>query len=1210
MKPQTYDSEDPNLPNLPDTDQIMWSDYDDYLSNRPSSSSSSSSASSHSEFSNSSKNNGHHKKNSNKKKKRTNSISNSNYKKSRRSSIISRKSDKSKKPVINIFGTHNEFIDSDDSNNVPNEYDEKEKRKENDNDYNNDGEERNFNFRRKSSNKTLTNNSSEKSSESDNSDNNDYKNRQRSGSIFSMLHFPRLIHRSSGKNNNEIIGKSANNLTKTKSEIHGKASSSSLLNQSITNSPIIQPTRAHSIAAGEINNDRKQSFNHLSPTNYYDEEAGKIIGPDEYIDRDVNYESNKHSSDSISIENSNSDALGSDYQLNSDGYEEEEEDDDDNDDDNHDNHNFIEKFSPLGRYGTTVASGSNIKRILSRNSSKRSINSKKSNNSQKSNNSKKSNSSKKSNKSSMKSNISNHKVEIDQMNRKVAKTDTDDESILHVPLEEKYQPTSILKNNIIDSKDDNISPDENLNEKGYEEDDDDDDVDEEDDEEADNGSENIEIGNINQPPTHKSRKKKAARRRRRKSRKYAGSQSKKERTAWEPGIDLRTTNVFLNSPGSIITITDYSKTRYRISHYDLFSEMNPKYSKFTTDDTIISGHDFDEGYDEKSPEFNEFLEYMNKVSDSHKEVEDAIQDKPLWSKVRWININGLSWEAISIIGKKYNLHPLSVEDLVDIPQRTKMDIYPQHLFVVMPLMKLLKIKKISSDETNESYFERLRKNIRDFAKTDTFKDFSRSPTLSNNNNNNNNKNYNKNKKAKSQSQSSSSSSPPSSAPPPTSSSSSQAPPPTSKIITKTIATREQLSREFSTNSIKSTNSNILEVPKGKTTTTPISKIMSDSTIDLNNNNKNNELNRTHTSIFNDNILPRSSKTFKNEKIYSNEEEFKLSVEIEKNSRNRRLTDLTFITPTSNKYKSRMEIINKMRPLMSKSLAIGIEQVSLYLTIDGTILSFFEHSAMDIERAILSRLSAEYTILRETCNSSILFHSVLDANVDLLYPVITAYSRILNEKELEILTDSIPDLQHTQELHLMLNELSILKNSILPISSLITQIKDLSIDLNSNFIDESCKLYLADIGDHLLAFIDEIDSMSSTIENLIDLIFNTLSVETNNSMQQLSLVSVLFLPLTFWAGYFGMNFKSFGNLDYNVSFFWKLALPFTVGMMMLLMKNSCWRLIIKFKRLLLLYWNKFKIFKNGNNNEENFYERRHQFNPEKWANFKRKMRKRD
>ncbi|AWU75424.1 uncharacterized protein C5L36_0B06690 [Pichia kudriavzevii] len=650
-----------------------------------------------------------------------------------------------------------------------------------------------------------------------------------------------------------------------------------------------------------------------------------------------------------------------------------------------------------------------------------------------------------------------NKVDIDDHAKRYV-TDTEDDTDFLAHPKNGIVPPSILKPS---PKENQPEFNSDLNENGYD-------------------SENE---NLPEAKEDIKRRKRKSRRRKKRARKYAGSQSKKERTAWEPGIDLRTTNVFLNTPGSIITVTDYSKTRYRVTHYDLYSEMNSKFDKFLkNDDTILSPHDFNEEEENDDPEFQAFMEYMNKVSDSKFQVENAIKTKPKWSQVRWINVNGLSWESIAIIGKKYNLHPLSVEDLVDIPQRTKMDIYQQHLFVVMPLLKLLKTKRELETQDEETYLQKLRYAVRNLSQDDNASVSNKSQATI------------------------------------------DVTIPTKK--TKTITTREQLNREFAS------------------TPTPYDTSGS--------------------------ILPRTTKTLSDE--YNDEQDRKLAYEIEHSSTNRRLTDLTFISSTkSRKYRSRMSTINHMRPLMSKNLAVGVEQVSMYLTTDGTVITFFEHSASEIESAILSRLSAEYTILRESCNPSILFHSVLDANVDLLYPVITAYTRILNEKEMEVLTASLPDLQHTQELHLMLNELAILKNSILPISSLITQIKELSIDPTSPFIDESCKLYLADIDDHICAFIDEIDSMTMTISNLIDLIFNTLSVATNTSMQQLSLVTVLFLPLTFWAGYFGMNFKTFGNLDSSVTFFWKLAIPFTAVMMIMVMWSSVWRVISRVKRLLLLVW---------------------------------------
>lgn len=1063
MKSTVYDSGDPNLPNLPDTDQILWSDYDDYLSNEESDACSVHSNDNHSLSL-----------------KKTKSNISYVHAISRRNTNVSRKSQKSQKPQKSPKSANNNNNSTGNSADSGNDDDD---------DGDDDGD----------INSDLTQQSP--------------KNGRR-GSLFSMFRIPRIERSSSSY--------------RRKSE-----SSTEQQEKQKPTIKIIQPTIDHMIAAGgdpnSTNNSlkngrndgtrrRSRSFSNLPPKIILDEENGYVSDEDDYTDRDVCY--SRHHKKKADDEKGRgvADGDGGDYFH------------------SNNNHsasyiNDVRSFQPHindVKENTDNEERNNLKKLDTIKSSE--------------------------------SEAASHHVAIDKRIRRIMGTDTDYESDNndhhhvdhhhHGFMDSKdtgYVPESILKKN-------NNNNNNNTNNNDDDDDDSDSDcddhhlkhsVDEKQSPIPDDGY--IDYGEIEDEeeyikPAKKSRKK---RRRRRKSRKYAGSQSKKERTAWEPGIDLRTTNVFLNSPGSIITITDYSKTRYRISHYDLYSTMNPKYSQFSTDDIILSGHDFDGEYEDSNntPEFNEFLEYMNKVSDSHLELETAINNKPNWSEVRWINVNGLSWEAISIIGKKYNLHPLSVEDLVDIPQRTKMDTYQQHLFVVMPLLKLLKIKKLNY-ESDDSYFERVRTNIRYLMRNDPStinKDFTRSDTMV--------------------SQSSRPTQTRGTGPNTNTDADIGIPKP--KIVTKTIATREQLSKEFTRSATTS-------------------------------NTRNSELNRTITNL-NDRIIPRSQRILKTPIEGDNEEEHKLFNEIEKNSTNRRLTDLTFITPTSTRYKSRMQSINKMRPLMSKSLAVGIEQVSMYLTLDGTVLTFFEHSAMEIERAILSRLSAEYTILRESCNPSILFHSILDANTDLLYPIITAYTRILNEKEVEILTATLPDLQHTQELHLMLNELSILKNSILPVSSLITQLKDLSIDKNSTFIDESCKLYLADIGDHLLAFIDEIDSMSSTIENLIDLIFNTLSVETNNSMQQLSLVTVLFLPLTFWAGYFGMNFQQFHVLKNSAEYFWKVAVPFTAGMMILLMRNSFWRMFLRCKQLF-----KYVVFY-----FQQFYHRREIIE----SNRRRKMRKR-
>lgn len=574
---------------------------------------------------------------------------------------------------------------------------------------------------------------------------------------------------------------------------------------------------------------------------------------------------------------------------------------------------------------------------------------------------------------------------------------------------------------------------------------------------------------------NKAKRKRRRRHRNGNARKYAGSKSKKERVGWEPGVNIETTNVVLKTPGSRITITDYSEIRYRVTKYNLHSEMNPKYNKYTngmdnSGEIIPHGlfSDDEDEYDNESIRsslnhdegFNEFLDYMDKVAKSKEEVGSAIQDRPKWSKVRWINVVGISWEAIRLLAKHYDLHPLAIEDMIDIPQRTKMDVYKNHLFVVVPLIKLIKTKmKAPVESIYKIACRKLNLDEELWLSTNEKGDGGDGGSYD-------------------------------------------------LIRPKTIATRTALAHELAKNPRKS-----------------------------------NPGMKRHNSGYDSNL----------------QDDFINS--IEKATDYRSLTDQSYIKSLTGKSRRKLNRVQAHRPLTSKSLMVGTEQLSMYLTKDSTILTFFEHSTPEIENAILSRLSTEYTILRESCDPSILFHSVLDATSDLLYPVLEAYQRVINEKELEILTSYVPDVRHTQSLHLMLNELAYLKSTISPIAALISQLQIQSDDANFSFLNENCKLYLNDISDHLLSFIDEISGMSSTIENLINLVFNTISVSTNNSMQQLSIVTVLFLPLTFWAGYFGMNFELFHELKFDVSFYWKVAVPFTAGLMLLVMYRSVWRFAV-------------------------------------------------
>lgn len=100
-------------------------------------------------------------------------------------------------------------------------------------------------------------------------------------------------------------------------------------------------------------------------------------------------------------------------------------------------------------------------------------------------------------------------------------------------------------------------------------------------------------------------------------------------------------------------------------------------------------------------------------------------------------------------------------------------------------------------------------------------------------------------------------------------------------------------------------------------------------------------------------------------------------------------------------------------LNSKGLMVSVEQVSMFLQSNNTLVSFFEHSADVIEEPILRRLQSSETVLRQSADASMVMHAIIDGIVDLAIPIATAYEDSIAELELDVLVD--PNIAHSKAL---------------------------------------------------------------------------------------------------------------------------------------------------------------------------------------------------
>ncbi|KAI1410539.1 hypothetical protein F5Y13DRAFT_181239 [Hypoxylon sp. FL1857] len=272
--------------------------------------------------------------------------------------------------------------------------------------------------------------------------------------------------------------------------------------------------------------------------------------------------------------------------------------------------------------------------------------------------------------------------------------------------------------------------------------------------------------------------------------------------------------------------------------------------------------------------------------------------------------------------------------------------------------------------------------------------------------------------------------------------------------------------------------------------------------------------------------------------------------------------------------ARTEYMEKHSALASRGLAVMVEQVAMFITSDNTVIAFFEQSADDVERPILDRLSSPATILRQSCDASMVAQAIIDAIIDMAIPVTWCYADVLGDLELDVLTH--PTIQHTKNLYIIITEINKIFNLFNPIQTLVNALRDhktklsqeaatkeLQNPLRGVIISPMTYTYLGDVYDHCLLITEDLKSTKESANHMIDLIFNTIATYQNENMKQLTIVTILFLPMTFLTGYFGQNFQDFGAIQGSVNTFWYIAIPVAIATVLVILRETIYESLVRF-----------------------------------------------
>ncbi len=221
-------------------------------------------------------------------------------------------------------------------------------------------------------------------------------------------------------------------------------------------------------------------------------------------------------------------------------------------------------------------------------------------------------------------------------------------------------------------------------------------------------------------------------------------------------------------------------------------------------------------------------------------------------------------------------------------------------------------------------------------------------------------------------------------------------------------------------------------------------------------------------------------------------------------------------PKLEDFESYLLIILNMIDYDSVKGEITSEQISIVVT-NGSVISFQERRG-DVFEGIRERIRTAKGRIRKM-GSDYLAYALLDSIVDNYFVVLEKLGEKIEAMEDKVVSDPSPKV--LQEIHHLKGETLFLRKSVWPLRELTSNLER----TESSLIKESTSAYLRDLYGHTIQVMETIDTFREIIGGMRDTYLSSISNRMNEVMKVLTIIATIFIPITFVAGIYGMNFSS-------------------------------------------------------------------------------------